>query len=79
MENNSGMVPNQADKMNEEDQGEDTQLDPETLDRIQHPQQMSDSLREQSPTELMANPSLVPVMIQEGGDLRHDLFKGDNE
>jgi hypothetical protein len=68
---NKETVPNQAEKMNPE--SDPNALDPEILDRIKHPPAIDDVMRELDPQELIANPTMVPELLQEGADLRHDL------
>jgi len=63
---NKETVPSQAEKMNPEEDA--SQLSPEVLDRIKHPPNMDDVLREQSPEERRGNPALTPEIPDEPSD-----------
>jgi hypothetical protein len=54
---------NQAEKMNPE--GDASQLSPEILDKIKHPPNIEDVLRELPPEELRGMPGVVPEMLDE--------------
>lgn len=59
-------VPNQAEKTNPE--GDASQLSPEVLDKIKHPPNIEDTIRQQSPEERRNNPTLVPESLDEPND-----------
>jgi hypothetical protein len=45
----------------------------EAIEKIKQPPSIDETLRNQSPEELMSNPMVVPEMLNEPGDLRGDL------
>lgn len=58
------------------------QLDPETqkrldeeIQRIKQPPPINEVLRDLPPEELVSNPVISPEMLQDRGDLRHDLTR----
>ncbi|KJH73334.1 hypothetical protein [Aliterella atlantica] len=57
----------------EQEQEEDTEIDPAVLDRIKHPPAIDSVMNELSPEELMSNPAVVPQTYNEPGDLRDDM------
>ena len=57
---------NQAEKMNPEEDA--PELSPEMLDKIKHPPNIEDVLRELPPEELRGMPGLVPEMLDEPND-----------
>ncbi|WP_392535555.1 hypothetical protein [Nostoc sp. C117] len=63
---NNETVPNPAEKTNRKSDA--SQLSPEVLDKIKHPPNIDDVIREQSPQEHRGNPALVPEMIDEPSD-----------
>ncbi|MBH8576932.1 hypothetical protein I8752_28890 [Nostocaceae cyanobacterium CENA369] len=63
---NQETTPSQAEKMNPE--GDASQLSPEVLDKIKHPPNIDDVIRQQSPQERRSNPTLVPEMLDEPND-----------
>jgi hypothetical protein len=63
---NNETVPNQAEKTNPESDA--SKLSPEVLDKIKHPPNINDVIREQSPQEHRNNPALVPDMLDEPSD-----------
>ncbi len=54
---------NQAEKMNPEEDA--PELSPEMLDKIKHPPNMEDVLRDLPPEELRGMPGVVPEMLDE--------------
>ena len=59
-------TPNQAEKTNPP--SDESQLSPEMLDKIKHPQKMDDVLLGLSPDELRGNQAVVPEMLDEPTD-----------
>jgi hypothetical protein len=56
-------------------EGDRSQLSPELLDKIKHPPNIDDVIREQSPAEIRGNPGLVPEMSDQPADEMIDLDK----
>jgi hypothetical protein len=56
-------------------EGDRSQLSPEVLDKIKHPPNIDDVLRQQSPAEHRGNPGLVPEMSDQPSDEMIDLDK----
>ncbi len=54
-------------------EGDRSQLSPELLDKIKHPPNIDDVLRQQSPAEHRGNPGLVPEMYDQPADEMIDL------
>lgn len=54
-------------------ENDSSQLSPELLDKIKHPPNIDDVIREQSPAELRGNPGLVPEMYDQPADEMIDL------
>ncbi|WP_017652518.1 hypothetical protein [Fortiea contorta] len=48
-------------------------LSPELLDKIKHPPNIDDVMRQQSPTELRGNPAIVPEIYDQPADEMIDL------
>ncbi|AFY32216.1 hypothetical protein [Calothrix sp. PCC 7507] len=61
------------DKINAEN--DSSQLSPEVLDKIKHPPNIDDVIRQQSPAEHRGNPGLVPETYDQPADEMIDLDK----
>ncbi|NMG19253.1 hypothetical protein [Brasilonema bromeliae] len=59
-------TPNQAEKTNP--QSDESQLSPETLDKIKNPPRIDDVILSQSPEERRSNPAVAPEMLDEPND-----------
>lgn len=54
-------------------EGDRSELSPEVLDKIKHPPNIDDVIRQQSPAEHRGNPGLVPETYDQPADEMIDL------
>ncbi len=67
-------VSNKSETSNEQVDTAEQRLK-EAIERIKQPPSIDETIRELKPDEIMSNPTVVPEMLNEPGNLRGDLSR----